>query len=376
MSNIGVGNDPSASECSSHCPDAGLGSSAFHQAGQLLRGECSEISLSNSAKKSSLLLAPTFGQLAASFLTHETCRFAPTTAYTARHNLKSYLLPRWSTSIAVDIQPLEIEDWFEKLRKQGLADTTVAKIRAIMIQVYRHSQRVGLISRREEANPVQFARASGQTTYRPILMSPKQAIAIIAQLDAPEQALAFLSAATGLRISESLGLKWSDIDFAGKLINVRRTWLQGKVGKPKTKAAAAPVPLGPALAKAMSEWRATTDYGADEDWVFASHKTKGKQPREGGVAAADYLRPAAIRAGVISADYVGRFGWHNFRHSLAHYLVRSGTDPKVVQGLLRHAKVQTTLNLYTQSVPADGMAAQARMIRAMMPFSKNAQVEA
>ena len=47
-----------------------------------------------------------------------------------------------------------------------------------------------------------------------------------------------------------------------------------------------------------------------------------------------------------------RFGFHNFRHSLGTFLVSRRKDAKTIQGLLRHAKVTTTLDLYSQSIDA------------------------
>jgi integrase len=42
-----------------------------------------------------------------------------------------------------------------------------------------------------------------------------------------------------------------------------------------------------------------------------------------------------------------RFGLHNLRHSLSNWLVnKAKVEPKTVQGILRHAKIQTTLDLY------------------------------
>ena len=78
-----------------------------------------------------------------------------------------------------------------------------------------------------------------------------------------------------------------------------------------------------------------------------------------------YIRPAAVRVGILSADDQRRFGFHNLRHSLATFLVSVGTNPKVVQGLLRHSDVHTTLQLYSQSVSADRLAAQGTMLDAM-----------
>jgi site-specific recombinase XerC len=45
-------------------------------------------------------------------------------------------------------------------------------------------------------------------------------------------------------------------------------------------------------------------------------------------------------------------------HSLATFLVNRGKDVKTIQGLLRHAKVTTTLDLYSQSIDAAKLEAQ------------------
>ena len=63
---------------------------------------------------------------------------------------------------------------------------------------------------------------------------------------------------------------------------------------------------------------------------------------------ADHLRPAAILAGV-QIEKGQRFGLHNLRHSLSNWLVnKAKVEPKTVQGILRHSRIQTTLDLYTQ----------------------------
>jgi hypothetical protein len=71
----------------------------------------------------------------------------------------------------------------------------------------------------------------------------------------------------------------------------------------------------------------------------------------------DYLRPEAVTVGILSShrddegrlvdDDPRRFGFHNLRHSLASFLVRIRTDPKIVQTLLRHSDVKLTLQCYT-----------------------------
>lgn len=69
---------------------------------------------------------------------------------------------------------------------------------------------------------------------------------------------------------------------------------------------------------------------------------------------------------MIAKDWEGRFGFHNFRHSLASFLVRSKTDPKTVQALLRHSNVTTTLELYSHRVTEDRMLAQGTVLEAIL----------
>ena len=90
----------------------------------------------------------------------------------------------------------------------------------------------------------------------------------------------------------------------------------------------------------------------------------------------DYLRPAAVRAGVLLSrqDEEGRsvdndprrFGFHNLRHSLASFLIRIKTDPKTVQTLLRHSDVRLTLQFYTHAISDDRMSAAGAMLGAIL----------
>lgn len=61
---------------------------------------------------------------------------------------------------------------------------------------------------------------------------------------------------------------------------------------------------------------------------------------------ADYVKPAAVRAGI------GKVGWHMFRHMFSSILHQAGTSMAVQKELLRHADIQTTMNIYTQAISA------------------------
>jgi integrase len=162
----------------------------------------------------------------------------------------------------------------------------------------------------------------------------------------------FLVAVTGLRTSEALGLKWGDLDYERRMIHLRRVWVGNDIVEQlKTDGSAAPVPLGELLADGLRGWHQQTPYAQPEDWIFPSTKLKGMTPLSASMMTAAKIRPAAVKVGIRLAEGQ-RFEFHNFRHSLATFLVSRGTDVKTIQGLLRHAKVTTTLDLYSHSIDA------------------------
>ena len=309
-----------------------------------------------------------FADIARHYIKTELPDRAPSTAYLHRHIANDFLIPRWGKNVAVGITPLAVEAWLKALHTElGLSNPTCAKIRAVMACVYKHAQRHGLIPRSDDSNPMKWVRCKTTSDYEPIILTPQQAFALVAGFPILERTLTLLAAATGLRISECLGLQWQDLDFPNQKIHVRRTWLDGRVGRPKTKASGQPVAMGSALADIMCRWQNETPYSNPQDWVFPSFKLRGRKPRTGSIMAQDYLRPAAAKAGILLEKDRRRFGFHNLRHSLASYLVtQTKTDVKTVSSMLRHADIGTTLDIYTHAINSDKLAAQNQLMQAMI----------
>jgi integrase len=322
----------------------------------------------------------TFGDLAQHYIKYELGDLAEADDQKSHTTIERYLqvlnhrlLPRWGKRPALEIEPLEIMQWLKATKRgEKLENPTLDKIRRVMNLVFKHGQTYGLIPRTEEANPMKFVRVKTQSEYEAKIITPEQCFRILMAMPQPERTLTLLIAATGLRISECLGLQWADVDYDRQQIFVRRSWTGGKVGKPKSAASKAPVPLVPLLAGFIREWQQQTPYGQPTDWMFASTRLRGKQPRVANMLVEDYLRPAAVTAGVLKLDEKVRFGFHNLRHSLASFLVRQGTDVKTVQKMLRHSDVHTTLGIYAHSMSEDRLTAQEDMLTAMMTPPSNA----
>jgi Phage integrase family len=68
-----------------------------------------------------------------------------------------------------------------------------------------------------------------------------------------------------------------------------------------------------------------TRYRSDDDWVFASKKTKGKRPIWGQSIIRKQIHPAVQKIGIEK-----RIGWHTFRHSYSTLLRYLGTDISIL----------------------------------------------
>jgi hypothetical protein len=126
-------------------------------------------------------------------------------------------------------------------------------------------------------------------------------------------------------------------------------WSKRKETNGKTPNSLCPVAMHPALAQCLREWRKESLCPSDSDWVFPSYRFKGKIPRSASMCGKDYLRPAAVTAGVMKADESVRFGWHNLRHSLATFFGSQEIPVQVIQKMLRQKKLELTLH-YTHGV--------------------------
>jgi integrase len=274
---------------------------------------------------------------------------------------------------------VDVENWLKALSIEkdpnGLSWPSLSKMKNVMSLIYAHAHRQALIPEDVKYNPVRPAELGGArckcaSDYTAVILTPKETFEVLNSLPLLQQTMVVLDAATGLRYSEMAGLRWLDMDWENNQIHIRRRWIRGKVAEPKSKKSKAPVPMASLLAKYLHAWHMETPYAKPTDWVFASEKTHGCTPRVGNMLCVDYLRPAALKAGV-KLEKGQRFGFHNLRHSLASFLVtKKKTDVKTAQRSMRHAKSSTMLDHYAQMDMDELIAAQELVLDAIFSHAK------
>ena len=275
--------------------------------------------------------------------------------------LNNWVLPRWGEHRLTQVKPVDVKDWLKSIER---ANGTKVKIRNIMSALFQHA----MLYEWADRNPIRVVRQSGKRQRVPQPLELAEMQALIGALQPSHRTAVLLDACTGLRRSELFALQWQDVDFDNLQLSVTKSIYHQVVGRCKTEASAKPVPIDKYTARDLRAWREKSVYNAPSDWVFASPLMKGKQPLWPDSMLKDHIQPVAKRVGITKP-----VGWHTFRHTFSTLLRANREDVKVVQELLRHASIRTTLDVYTQAVSSAKREAQNRLVGMIVPESQVAQ---
>ena len=249
-----------------------------------------------------------------------------------------------------------LEAWFADLSRRGLSAATAARRRASVRQFYRFALGEGW----RNDDPSRRIDAPKQGRSLPKTLSRDEIEALLTAASAADSAgslrlvaLVEMAYASGLRVSELLGLKVEAVRRDPAYLIVR-----GKGGKERL------APLNTAAREAIKAWLIARDAARppkapDSVWLFPSHgKTGHLTPRR----FAQLLDQAAITANIDPA----RVSPHVLRHAFATHLLEGGADLRVVQTLLGHADISTT-QIYTH-VATDRL---SQVVHSKHPLAKD-----
>ena len=151
--------------------------------------------------------------------------------------------------------------------------------------------------------------------------------------------LLLLDLTTGLRRGELLGLKWEDIDFQTKTLNVKRevVLINGKISVTQLKSEASyrSLILPQSISNMLQNYRKTIE----SEWLFPS-PIKENMPRD----------PSAVRkklSNVLERAQCKHVRFHALRHTFATMALQYGLDIKTLSSTMGHSSVELTLDTYS-----------------------------
>ncbi len=217
------------------------------------------------------------------------------------------------------------------MSREGLARRTQGRALSAVRSLFRFACLRG----RLEANPAAGVRTPKVEKTLPRHLRPGEVETLVEAPSADDalarrdRALLELLYATGLRVSELVGLDWDDLDLGARVLRV-----VGKGGKERM------VPFGRAAGEALrawlAEWHGVRAKSGDADGsepVFLNHG--------GGRLSARSVRRVLDRH-ALAAGLAQGVHPHTLRHTFATHLLEEGADLRAIQELLGHSSLSTT----------------------------------
>jgi integrase/recombinase XerD len=267
-----------------------------------------------------------------SYLTYlrDVRRMSPNTVESYARDLGALAAFADRKAIAVDrLERRDLEAFVRSLMSSGLSPRSVARTVACVRGFYRFMA----LDRRDQHSPAQDLRAPRAWTSLPKFLGLEEVDRLLAQPDVAtprglrDKALIELLYASGMRVSELVGLKPGDLNLEEGYLTCT-----GKGEKQRI------VPIGQAAAewvqRYMREGRPHLLHRRSSPWLFVNARDGGPLSR---VGFWKVLKEYGIRAS-ISRD----ISPHVLRHSFATHLLERGADLRAIQVMLGHADLSTT----------------------------------
>lgn len=268
--------------------------------------------------------------------------------------LDNHILPRWGDSLLTDVQARPVELWLQSI---ALAPKSKLHIRGLLSILWDYAMWRGDVPTARNPMELVTVKAASRRLRRPRSLTVEQFQSLLAQFqnDLCFRTMLLLAVSFGLRVSELLGLKWSDVDWLNKTVRIERGIVKQIVGDVKTDCSARTMVCADGLLEVLKQWRQTTQFSAPDDWMFASTAKLGRLPLS-------YTHVWYTLRDAAAAANIGHVSSHVFRHTHRTWLDSVGTPVGVQQRLMRHADIRTTMNLYGDAVTADMRQAHEKVV--------------
>lgn len=237
-----------------------------------------------------------------------------------RDAIERCAIPFFRTTPLERIDPPMVRKYIAHLASQGLAPNSVrrmyAPVRALLATAYDDGQL--------RSNPAAGVRVivKDARPRSPKWLSADETRALLAEIPAKHADLAYLLAATGVRISEALNARWGDIgpDASGRIVL--------HIPEAKTEAGRREIVLSPETVRRLTARRSQSAYAASSDPIFATRTGTAIDPHNW---RKNVFNPAATRAGVPWATP------HKLRHGMASLMASQGYSASQIAAHLGHA---------------------------------------
>lgn len=252
----------------------------------------------------------------------------------------------------VDIQAIDIQEYYNTLFNDGLSANSVIHHHAIIRKALDYAYKMDIIPN----NPADKVQRPKKEQYIGGFYNENELNELFEKSkDDPMELMILMTAFYGLRRSEVLGLKWDAFDFENNTITIKHTVVIAKLDgkrqivakdRTKNKSSYRTLPLVKEISEKLLETKkkqqafkeafGKTYINEFKDYVFVNPQGKLVRP--------DYVSEH-FRI-LLNNKGLKHIRFHDLRHSCASLLLAKGIPMKAIQEWLGHSNFSTTANIY------------------------------
>lgn len=286
-----------------------------------------------------------------------------------------HIIPALGNIKLKDLRIDQIQSLYIKETENGTSPKMVQYIHSVLRRSLNFAVRWGLLVRNPAIGAIRpkLSRKEMMT-----LDSDQVRTFLSAAKGSRNEALFWVAVSTGLREGEILGLKWSDLDWKTKRLQVKRQVQRLSGGgliltEPKSAAGKRMIILSSAtvavlqkhLNSQQDEKMLIREYWQENDLIFPS--TIGT-PLDPSNMSRDFKRTLEM-AGLPNIRF------HDLRHTAATLMLLQGTHPKIVQERLGHSNISLTMDTYSHVLPSMQEEAAEKMDEILVPIEVSAALK-
>jgi integrase len=263
-----------------------------------------------------------------------------------------HLLPRLGQKDLSAITREDVKKLVYTLLAQGKSRNTVKSVLTPLREMFNHAIEDGHLDHNPAMRILRRSRAEEGEQKEKATFLTREELGLLLRVGQEHFPAAYpfisLLARTGVRFGEAIALQWSNIDFANRFIEIRRTWSNGRFSTPKPnkfRRVDMSTQLTETLKSLLVERKKETlrkGWGEVPPWVFIS---------ENGT----HLFPSNFRERVwyklLSKAGLRHIRIHDLRHTFASLLIQNGESLAYVKEQLGHHSIQITVDTYGHLVP-------------------------
>jgi integrase len=254
-----------------------------------------------------------------------------------------------------DVTRGELQAFVDRLVNEGVGKGRLESIQRLLVKVFKKAVAEGVLPRSPMGSGLDRVVFPKRRSQEAAPIEPDEVEALADAITPPFRAAVLVSAYAGLRAGEVAALREEDVDFLKGTITVRQAVQtvasRPRITRPKTKSSLRQIDVPTFLTEELA--RHIERFGtADDGRLF-----RAPQGTRTGATPADLASYQTLnKALAIAADKVGvdKPRWHQFRHTAVSLAIQAGAHPKMIQAIVGHADIQTTLNVYGHLMPGMG----------------------